>query len=91
MLARVVRREDFRTGTVPLVPFVTPRRKESDMQAKCVRLRDDPVDVAEVVLVWLRRIVVPQRCVAVSVRRGQTVELRERDRLDDRESLVRAS
>ena len=48
------------------------------------------VDVREIRRVWTRRVAVLQRQRAVAVRLGQTVELGQRDRLDDREALGRA-
>ena len=54
-------------------------------------LLDDAVDVLEVVLVRLRRVVVDERRVAVGVGVVEAVELGEDDRLDDREPVPRGS
>ena len=90
----VLRREDLGPDAAIDVPLVTPRRQEPDVEPERSRLPDDEVDVVPVVVVRAvldvggRRVVVGERPMAVGIGLVQAVELRERDRLDDREPLL---
>ena len=78
------------------IPLVAPGREEADVEAELARLPHDEVHVIPVVVVspvldvWSGGVVVEKRAVAVWVGVVQTVELGERDRLDDGESPLGA-
>ncbi len=80
--------EDYRTcGRVQGEELVTPRGQHAHLEPPALCLLDDPVNVPEVGLVWLRRIEVDERHFAVGVGCAQTIVLREDHGLDDGESL----
>jgi len=87
---RVRRREDLGPHAPLPVPLVAPGREHADIEAHGIGALHDPVHVREVVLVRLRRIVVPERRVSVRIGIVQAVELGEDYGLDDGEAPFRA-
>ena len=89
----VLRREDLRTHTPFLIPFVPPRRQHADDQTQLIRLADDLVHVFQIVILRTivdfgpRGIVVRQRRVAVGIGIAQAVQFGQDNGLDDGEAL----